>query len=313
MPVQQSLVIHIDSDTPSIPSIEISFDYTITNRYPNGYPYSFVMNSMYQSRSAILPDKPGHSPANRSLERGVEILRAFRPGSELLGNSELAERTGLSKATVSRLTQTLVGAGFLQADARTRAYRLAPAVLSLAHAMRTGSHVLNLAAPKMRSLAERLRVNVGLASPDRDEMVYLESIRYNSRLALRHVVSGQRVPMELTSLGRAYLAVAPEPRQHALLALFQRRRAAHWDVLARAIEQARQDVATKGFCIASWQPEVVALATPLITADAVYIINLSLSTKEAMPTIAQALSTPLLDLRAELDAELKAHEQPYQT
>lgn len=29
MPVQQSLVIHVDSDTPSIPSIEISFDYTI--------------------------------------------------------------------------------------------------------------------------------------------------------------------------------------------------------------------------------------------------------------------------------------------
>ena len=39
-------------------------------------------------------DKPGASPANRSLERGVEILRAFRPGSDLLGNGELADRTG---------------------------------------------------------------------------------------------------------------------------------------------------------------------------------------------------------------------------
>ena len=59
-------------------------------------------------------DKPGSSPANRSLERGVEILRAFRPGSALLGNGDLAERTGLSRATVSRLTQTLVGVGMLQ-------------------------------------------------------------------------------------------------------------------------------------------------------------------------------------------------------
>ena len=59
-------------------------------------------------------DKPGMSPANRSLERGVEILRAFRPGSDLLGNGELADRTGLSRATVSRLSQTLVGMGMLQ-------------------------------------------------------------------------------------------------------------------------------------------------------------------------------------------------------
>jgi DNA-binding IclR family transcriptional regulator len=56
----------------------------------------------------------GRSTANRSLERGVEILRAFRQGSELLGNGELAERTQLPKSTGSRLTQTLVGLGMLQ-------------------------------------------------------------------------------------------------------------------------------------------------------------------------------------------------------
>lgn len=56
------------------------------------------------------------STLNRSLERGMEILRAFRPGSTLLGNSEIAERTGLSPATVSRLTQTLVVAGMLAHD-----------------------------------------------------------------------------------------------------------------------------------------------------------------------------------------------------
>ena len=89
----------------------------------------------------------GSSPSNRSLERGIEILRAFRPGSELLGNGELVERTGLPKSTVSRLTQTLVRLGLLHAEVDSRAYRLAPAVLSLAHAMRTGSRVLSVAAP----------------------------------------------------------------------------------------------------------------------------------------------------------------------
>src|SRR5689334_24932301 len=97
--------------------------------------------------ASVGPAKPGLSPANRSLERGIEILRAFRPGSEVLGNGELAERTGLARSTVSRLTQSLVDTGFLQYDPALRAYRLGVPVLSLAHAMRSGSTVLQLAAP----------------------------------------------------------------------------------------------------------------------------------------------------------------------
>ena len=262
---------------------------------------------MVKSRSAILHDKPGQSPVNRSLERGMEILRAFRPGSELLGNGDIAERTGLSRSTVSRLTQTLVGTGMLLVDGQTRAYRLGPAVLSLAHAMRTGSHVLAIAAPLMRALAESQRINVGLAAPDRDEMVYLESIRYNRRVVLRHVVSGQRVPMELTSLGRAYLAMAPEPKHKALLATFKQRRAAHWDALEHEIEDARRSVRERGFCAAAWQPEVVAVATPLVTPDAIYVLNVSISTEEPLPKAVKDLCTPLMALHDEIQKRLNAH------
>ena len=96
------------------------------------------------------------SPVNRSLLRGIEILRAFRPGSELLGNGDLAERTGLSRATVSRLAQTLVATGFLEHDRAQRAYRLGAPVLSLGHAMRMGSSVLRIAAPMMTALAKKM-------------------------------------------------------------------------------------------------------------------------------------------------------------
>lgn len=247
-------------------------------------------------RTATAEATPGQSPANRSLERGIEVLRAFRQGSELLGNGELVERTGLSKATVSRLAQTLVGAGMLQRDAARRAYRLAPAVLSLGHAMRSGSRVLSAAAPRMRALAEGQRINVGLAAPDRDEMVYLESIRYARRVALRHVVSGQRVPMELTSLGRAYLAVAPDARRTALLRSFRARRPDGWPALARAIDQARADVAAQGYCAASWQAEVVALAAPLQVDGATYVFNLSLSTAEPLEAVVRPLAPHLAAL-----------------
>jgi DNA-binding IclR family transcriptional regulator len=248
--------------------------------------------------------------ANRSLERGIEILRAFRPGSEVLGNGEIAERTGLPKSTISRLTQTLVAAGMLQLDSARRAYRLAPAVLSLAHAMRTGSTVLSIAAPMMRSLAERDRLNVGLAAPDRDEMVYLESIRYSRRVAFRNVVSGQRVPMELTSLGRAYLATAPDTERHALMAKFRQRRRAQWSRLKPEIEEAIRHVQSEGWCSASWQPEVVAVATPLSTPDATFVLNVSVSTSEPIEQVAHRLAPKLLMLRSETLAALERVAPP---
>src|SRR5262249_32086896 len=49
----------------------------------------------------------------QGLSRGLTVLRAFGPGDTSLSNSELAERTLLPKSTVSRLTHTLTGFGYL--------------------------------------------------------------------------------------------------------------------------------------------------------------------------------------------------------
>lgn len=245
---------------------------------------------------------------NRSLERGIDILRAFRPGVDLLGNGELAERTGLSRATVSRLTQTLVDCGMLEHDRQRRAYRLAAPVLSLAHAMRSGSPVLQVAGPLMRSEAQRLNINVGLAVADGDEMVYLESVRYSRRVSWRNVVAGQRVPMELTSLGRAWLAVAPVDTRRRLMEQFRARRGAGWTALQREIEAANQSVQQLGFCWASWQPQVLAIATPVALAGSpVYILNMSVTGDAAPDDVVQRLRDPLLNLAARLRDAVETH------
>lgn len=245
--------------------------------------------------------RPGRSPLNRSLTRGVAILRAFRPGTELLGNGELAERTGLPHASVSRLTQTLTEVGYLEHDARQRAYRLGAPVLTLGLAMRTGSSVLRVATPPMTALARRLRINVGLAVRDGEEMVYLESIRFNARGAQRSVVSGQRVPIELTALGRAWLSVAPKAERAALMARWRPKRRTHWRKLEREIAEAASDIARKGYCVASWQPQVVALATPIVTDDRpIYALNVSVTTAAPVAATVRALERPLLTLAAHL-------------
>ncbi len=244
----------------------------------------------------------GPRPAqNRSLERGIELLRAFRQGVDLLGNGELAERTGLSKATVSRLTQTLVAGGMLEHVAAERAYRLAAPVLALAHAMRIGSPILSIAGPRMRAVAEKQRVNVGLAAPDRDSMVYLESFRYNRKLSLRNVVAGQRVPIELTSLGRAYLASLSEVSRRRLLHQLKPIRPQSWNIVECEIETAIASVEKQGYCWAAWQPGVVAVAAPLVLgSERTYALNVSVTSDRPPTQVARELKVPLLELKAEL-------------
>lgn len=221
------------------------------------------MRDSHPSRSpATATRAPSSTVSNRSLERGLDVLRAFGSGATLLGNGDLVELTGLPKATVTRLARTLVEAGYLEHDPVHRGYRLGLPVLGLAHALRSGSTVLQAAAPRLRETAQSLHINVGIAGPDRDDMVYLESIRYSPRASLRTVVSGQRVPMALTSLGRAFLASLPEADQARQLAELKRHRTS-WPRIRAEIDEAVASVRAQGFCVASWQPEVVALATPL--------------------------------------------------
>ncbi|MDB5839976.1 MAG: Transcriptional regulator, IclR family [Herminiimonas sp.] len=246
-------------------------------------------------------------PQNRSLERGVEILRAFRPGASLMGNGDLAERTGLSRATVSRLTQTLVGTGLLEYDRGRRAYRLAAPVLSFAHSMRSGSPVLQAVGPMMRAVAEKKKINVGLAVADREEMVYLESVRYNRKPTLRNIVAGQRVPIELTSLGRAYLAAVPEAQRQALLLQFKSRRPTGWHALECDIIEAIDSVRRQGYCVAAWQPEVVAVATPIVVeGNPIYVLNLSVSTQAAPALVGSEISSHLMDLAARVHQAIES-------
>ena len=244
--------------------------------------------------------------ANRSLERGIAILRAFRPGVSELGNSEIVERTGLAKATVSRLTQTLVGCGMLEHNASRRAYRLAPAVLSFAHAMRLGSPILPTIAPLMRQEATRRRVNVGLAAADGEMMVYLESFRYSPRSSFRTVVSGQRIPIELTSLGRAYLWALPQGERVRELAHIAKRRARIWSQLGPDMNASFDELSRLGYCAVRWQPGAAAVAAPIIvTGLAPHVLNISISSADPLSELAQTLGRWLIDLRTRCLAQIE--------
>lgn len=201
-----------------------------------------------------------------ALARGLEVLRAFGPGSGPLGNQEIAEFANLPKPTVSRLTHTLTKLGYLNYLPRLGKYELGTPVLALGYAALANMQVRQLAHQDMQELATYADASVALADRNRSSMLYVHNCVGRSTLALRIEV-GTRVPIALTSLGRALLAAIPDLERDYLLDHIKRRfDKKAWNSLEKSIKTCMDQVAKRGFCLvdAEWRQHVRAVAVPLV-------------------------------------------------
>ena len=112
-----------------------------------------------------------------NLARGLDILRAFTPTDPMLGNRDIADRTGLPKATVSRLTYTLTLLGYLTRLEKFQKYRLGSGVLSLGYPLLASLQVRHVARPYMEQIARETGCTVNLGMRDRLGVVYVDTIR----------------------------------------------------------------------------------------------------------------------------------------
>jgi DNA-binding IclR family transcriptional regulator len=198
-----------------------------------------------------------------ALARGLDLLRAFRPGELLLGNRDFVERTGLPKATVNRLAYTLTTLGYLRFDEAAGKYALDTGVLSLGFALLAGADTLELARPHMRELAREIGAAVSLGCRDGLDMIYLETIRSETALTLG-LAPGSRLSMLTSSMGRAYLAVQEPAARAALLEELGTAAGGEGPALVKAAEAALEDFARDGCCYSfrDWHDDVNAIAAP---------------------------------------------------
>lgn len=199
-----------------------------------------------------------------ALARGLQMLGAFRPGDRVLGNQELARRTGLPKSTVSRLTYTLTRLNYLEPakDAGgSMGYRLGSRVLALGSTLLQGLDIRGLARPHMQQLADETGTMVALGTPERRSMIYVEACRSEAIMTLRLNV-GSRIPMATTAMGRAYLAICSEPERRAMMERFRDAHPAGWPQVEEGIRRALATHAEIGCCasFAEFQPHVNAIA-----------------------------------------------------
>ncbi|MFF4726585.1 IclR family transcriptional regulator C-terminal domain-containing protein [Streptomyces mirabilis] len=154
-----------------------------------------------------------------SLARGLTVITAFGEGRAELNLTEVAQATGLARATARRALITLEHLGYV--TAHDRVFRLTPRVLSLGFPPLSRTSLAEIAAPHLTELSQRLHDSVSLAVLTGDEIQYTGRVS-TSRVMSVHITIGTRLPAYPTALGRVMLADLPEPPLTELLPLTPR-------------------------------------------------------------------------------------------
>ena len=84
------------------------------------------------------------------------------------------------------------------------------------------------------------------------------------------------------------------------MAHFRKTRSAQWNELGPQILDAIHEVKLRDCCSASWQPEVLAVATPLVFEGGDYALNMSVSTSDPTPEVLQRLIPLLMKLKKDV-------------
>lgn len=213
----------------------------------------------------------------QSFARGLEVIRSFSALSPQQTLSEVAARTGLTRAGARRILLTLQTLGYVESDGRR--FRLTARILDLGFAYLSSLPLWDLAEPVMEDLVESVRESCSAAVLDGLDVVYV--LRVPTHKIMRTSLGvGSRLPAFWTSMGRVLLASLPEDDLMARLAALPRvQHTAHTatddaTLLAR-IRAAR----SQGWCLVNQELEegLISMAAPLTNraGQTVAAINIS--------------------------------------
>ncbi len=212
-----------------------------------------------------------------ALARGLHVLRVFGPDNRPLGNAEIAQRAGLTKPTVSRITFTLTELGYLKYDADIARYSLGLGILRLGYDVLAQMEIRDIARPYMQELANYADASVYLGTPNGKEITYIEACRSPASMAIRLGV-GSGIPLPTTGMGRAYLAALPEPEREALIESIAPDYGDDWPKVERQMRVAIDIARERGFSmtVGEWIAEANSAGAVIRRADGhpVFTVNI---------------------------------------
>jgi IclR family KDG regulon transcriptional repressor len=232
----------------------------------------------------------------RAVERAMRILSSFDGEHPERGVSEIAQATGLHKATAHRIMMTLLNGGFLERTDDGDRFRLGIRVVEMGLGALRGLDLRRVAFPYMQQLVERFDETCDLSIYDRGGMLYVEVVHSQHSLTIAARV-GQRLPAYCTASGRVFLAFLPpevvEPVLNAPLTACTENTITSPARLREELEATRR----RGYALDNEEFEegIRAISAPIRDIDGNVIAAMSIPgptnrlTPERIPEIVQAL------------------------
>jgi len=144
----------------------------------------------------------------RAVERAMQILSVFDNEHADRGVSEVAQATGLHKATTHRIMMTLLNGGFLERTPDGERFRLGLRTVELGLVALRDLDFRQAAFPYMQQLVERFQETCDLSIFDRGRVLYVEVVHSEHSLTIA-VRVGRHLPVHCTASGRVFLAFLP--------------------------------------------------------------------------------------------------------
>jgi IclR family pca regulon transcriptional regulator len=213
---------------------------------------------------AIAEDTPRPGDAYvQSFARGLAVIRSFSARAPQQTLTEVAQRTGLTRAGARRILLTLESLGYVQSQGRQ--FSLTPKILDLGFAYLSSLPLWNLAEPVMEALVEEVKESCSAAVLDGADIVYVLRIPTHKIMSINLGI-GSRLPAAVTSMGRTLLAELAPDALDALLRAHPP--AAHTErtITDRGrFERELQRVREQGWCLVDQELEegLVSLAVPV--------------------------------------------------
>ena len=236
--------------------------------------------------------KPGDGYV-QSFARGLEVIRSFSADAPRQTLTEVAGRSGLSRAGARRILLTLETLGYVSSDGKL--FSLTPRILDLGFAYLSSMPIWNLAEPVMEALVGEVKESCSAAVLDGTDIVYVLRVPTHKIMSISLGV-GSRLPAYCTSMGRMLLSALPEAELMKCLqasTLEARTKYTVTDVkeLAAKVAQARK----QGWSLVNQELEegLVSMAAPITNRAGQTVAALNIS-GQANRTSAKAMQESML-------------------
>lgn len=200
----------------------------------------------------------------RAVERAIQILLSFDDSHPERGVTEIAQATGLHKATVHRIIMTLLQNGLLERTAEGEKFRLGVRMVDLGLRALRHLDLRRVARPYMEQLVNRFGETCDLGIFDQGQVLSLEVV-YGDHALIVATRVGTHLPIYCTASGRVFLAFLPpeivEPLLTVPMKACTEKTITCVDRLREELEATRQ----RGYAVddEEFEPGIRAVAVPV--------------------------------------------------